>query len=113
MSENLRECPHCGGVASVVTKHKRAGIINYIICMKCGIRTPPSTTAEIPREKWNTRHDPPHETVEKNLYEAIDCDYGNPDKSKLYKIDLKNGLSTDAIKALEEWYVHHGKPEEV
>lgn len=54
MSEDLRECPFCGGTHSI-------NVINFITgdsfrkCDICGAEAPETKTPEEAAEKWNTR----------------------------------------------------------
>lgn len=54
MSEELRECPFCGGTHSI-------NVINFITgdsfrkCDICGAEAPETKTPEEAAEKWNTR----------------------------------------------------------
>lgn len=56
MSENLKPCPVCGGMAVVQSPYKQAIHMEfYVRCMRCGLRTEVSTIEEIPVSEWNNR----------------------------------------------------------
>jgi Lar family restriction alleviation protein len=56
MSENLKPCPTCGGMAVVQSSFKQAIHMDfYVRCTRCGLRTEFSTIEEIPVSEWNNR----------------------------------------------------------
>lgn len=56
MSENLKPCPICGGMAVLQSPYKQAIHMEfYVRCMRCGLRTEVSTIEEIPVSEWNNR----------------------------------------------------------
>ena len=113
--EKLRECPICGhtdllySIIDYNTKHGHTG------CRACGISVV-AATHTLADNKWNTRHEPKHETVQawesrtgetypddgpvwyKNGYDYYLCESN----------DIKNIFKINCIVATS-----HGKPDSI
>lgn len=68
--EDLKPCPLCGATPDIGTPIVGQ---NYVICLKCGCRTPSFSTSDEAAYLWNhrnKRNKPPVEPVEIDLADA-------------------------------------------
>jgi hypothetical protein len=126
VSEKLRECPFCGRTDMDVGEYD---FIEYVSC-ECGARCHGYHDDQAVK-RWNTRHEPKHETVEEwekrtgeaypdeklvivwdcNVNRCISMTHG---EDKETSSPLDNPMESVVFEnPYPEVANHHGKPEEV
>lgn len=121
MSKKLYHCPMCGHTPMVEVMKKNKQLTRYKVICSCGIMTAGCIEKKNAVIRWNTRHQPAHETVEQ-WEERTGQTY--PDDGPVwgllpwvdvidYELSTKHHLIIQGF-PMDKLFVatHHGKPED-